>query len=101
MSAPTQPQIDDMMAVAGSGSQQSNGAFLNGTVPYYLDSLYKAIDAARQEFLIGTGEAIDMYTGFLIKNDMAGGTLTPDSTSPDSMLAFVGRVREIYAEQNP
>ena len=97
MAAPTMQQISDMDAMRGSGSQSSNGAYLSG-------ALFSALNTAcggNGEYSIGLGDAIDIYTGFVIENDMAGGTLVADSSSSNPILAFVGRVREIYAEQNP
>lgn len=50
---------------------------------------------------ISMSDAIDIYMSFLMWNSMAGGTLVPDSSSDDVILAFVGRCQEIYAAQNP
>lgn len=100
MSAPTMQQLSDMSNVAGGGAQQSNGAFLNGTAPYYEHPIFKALDAARQEFSIGPSDAIDLFAGYQIWKLLAP-SITPDSSSGDSILAFVGRTMEIYAEQNP
>lgn len=100
MAEPTQPQISDMANVTGGGSQQSNGAYLNGTTPYYEHPVYLAMDATRQEFGMSIGDAIDLFAGYQIWK-LLDPSITPDSSSGDSILAFVGRTLEIYAEQNP
>lgn len=101
MSAPTQLQQGDMVAFLDSGVslQQSYGA-------YFDPLLTAAIEAVCAEYPHGPGnltisDAIDIYTGYMIWQSISGHTLEVDSASANPTLAFVGRLREIYAEQNP
>ena len=99
MSAPTQLQQTALADFAGGNNFSSNGSTL--------DPLLKAaIDAACAEYpvgpgTLGIGDAIDIFTGYFMLRVVSGLTLEPDSSSENPTLAFVGRVMEIYAEQNP
>lgn len=100
MAQPTQNQITSLFNdYILSGPRQSNGAYLDAL-------LLAALMQASNEYQIGISDALDIYTGFLIRDDvrkrLSLPALVPDSTSTtDSQLAFVGRTIEIYQEQNP
>lgn len=101
MSAPTQLQQSDLGTFLDTSGtlQQSYGA-------YFDPLLAAAITAVCAEYPHGPGnltfsDAIDLYCGYLMWQSISNHTLEPDSSSANPTLAFVGRLREIYAEQNP
>lgn len=101
MAAPTQLQLTAMEALMNDGPQSSQGAFLTAFGGNSNHPLYNAIAATCGEYSLYQGSGVDLYTGFLMWNDLADGTLIPDSSSDDCILAFVGRCREFYEIQNP